>query len=77
MRLGRNKAVIGHILLLPAGLAAGLGQEVSCPTAYADSPRKIGSPASPADGPENSAFGLMVQGQLTFFTPFHRDVNRN
>jgi hypothetical protein len=50
MRRGRINTEVCHILLLPAGLADGLGREVACPTAFtknADSPPKIGSPASP------------------------------
>jgi hypothetical protein len=50
IRRGRINREVCHILLLPAGLADGLGREVACPTALtknADSPRKIGSPASP------------------------------
>jgi hypothetical protein len=34
MRLGRTNADVHYILLLPAGLAGGLGREVLCPTAY-------------------------------------------
>jgi hypothetical protein len=33
MRFGRTKSDVRHILLLPAGLAGGLGREVLCPTA--------------------------------------------
>jgi hypothetical protein len=33
MRGGRTKSDVRHILLLPAGLAGGLGREVICPTA--------------------------------------------
>jgi len=47
MRPGRTNEPVQPILLLPTGLAGGLGQEVACPTAYADSPQKHGSPASP------------------------------
>ena len=42
-----SNAAIRHILLLPTGLADGLGQEVACPTALthqADSPQKLGPP---------------------------------
>ena len=49
-RCGPINADVCHILLLPAGLAGGLGREVACPTALtknADSPQKLGSPASP------------------------------
>src|SRR5665811_2610508 len=50
MRRGCTNTDVCHILLLPAGLADGLGREVACPTALtknADSPPKIGSPVSP------------------------------
>jgi hypothetical protein len=43
-RRGRINTDVQHILLLPTGLAVGLGQEVACPTAYADSPQKTGPP---------------------------------
>jgi hypothetical protein len=49
IRLGRTYTDVHDILLLPAGLAGGLGREVLLPYRIldADSPQKLGSPASP------------------------------
>jgi hypothetical protein len=56
-RLGRAYADVSHILLLPTGLADGLGQEVNLPYRNSGFAPKDRVPRSSGWVPENSAAG--------------------
>jgi hypothetical protein len=59
--VGRTYGDIHHILLLPTGLADGLGQEVSCPTGQTTGfAPKEWVPRSSGSGPKDSAILVQV-----------------
>jgi hypothetical protein len=60
-RLGRAYADVSHILLLPTGLAVGLGQEVNLPYRKGGFAPKDWVPRSSGWVPENSAAGLAIR----------------
>lgn len=61
MRFGRINANVHYILLLPAGLAGGLGREVLCPTAWVCGfAPKTWVPRFSDGASENSAVSLIV-----------------
>ena len=81
MRFGRTRSDVRHILLLPTGLAGGLGREVLCPTAYicvCGFAPKTRVPRFSDGVSENSAVSLMVMWlTMSNSNLFFRDVNGN
>jgi hypothetical protein len=73
---GHTTSDVQHILLLPTGLAEGLGQEVSCPTAcWRIRPKKLGPPLL-RQLPENSAANPEFWADKNNFGTSLPDVNR-